>query len=147
MFIEPLQYPKDWPRVVKRHFLLGLPFVGAQEPVYRDICAQLRARTDEYWNTWGDFGARQALARFVAHSLATAAQWPVPIFIPPDPFVLMAWDHRAVSVDDLSVQFALDEIAEHIGVKRNVIAWDRFEHSTFGEVVDNLLQLKPERGA
>jgi len=137
MAIPPLQFPKDWPRIVKPHFLLGLPIVGAQERVYRDLCAQLAPRTEECWDQWGTTGPRIDLARFIARAFGEAADWPNPIFVPDDPFVLVTWDHDACGLDDMAGDDALQDIARHAGVKG--INWRRFDACTLGQVVDQLL--------
>src|SRR4051794_6945507 len=99
----PLQYPRDWPKIIKRHFLLGLPVVGAQEPVYREICEQLSSRTLECWRQWGESKPRTEMAQFLAKELAQAADWPNANFVPEDPFILVAWDHDSCAIDDLAV--------------------------------------------
>ena len=136
----PLRFPTDWPKVIKPHFLIGLPVVGAQEPVYRELCEQLSSRTAECWRRWGKSQPRIELAQFLAKQLGEAADWPNAIFLPEDPFILVAWDHDSCAIDDLAVLSALETVSEHAGLPRKSINWSRFESNSVGEVVDHLLR-------
>ncbi len=143
----PLQYPGEWPKVIGRSFLLGVPLIGAQARVYRDLCDQLAFRTADCWTEWGNSGARLELARSLARALRDAADWPNAIFLPADPFVLAAWDHDSCAIDDLAVLAALDHLADHFGLPYGSVNWSRFESSSVGEVVDELLRLGTKHGA
>jgi hypothetical protein len=143
----PLQYPSEWPKVVGRSFLLGMPRVGAQASVYRDLCDQLAVRTADCWVQWGGSGPRLDLARSLARALGDAADWPNAIFLPVDPFVLAAWDHDSCAIDDLAVLSALDDQAAHFGLLKGSVNWSQFESSSFGEVVDQLLRQGTKLGA
>jgi hypothetical protein len=139
LMATPLRYPADWPKVVGRHFLLGLPLVGAQASVYRELREQLSLRTIACWQQWGASATRIDMAQFLAMQLGRAADWPNPIFIPDDPFILAAWDHDSCVIDDLAVLCAFDAVSEHAGIPRRSIDWSRFANSSVGEVVDHLL--------
>jgi hypothetical protein len=136
----PLQYPSEWHKVVSRNFLLGLPLVGAQVSVYRDLCDQLASRTADCWAQWGEYEPRLELAQSLACALGDAADWPNAIFLPADPFVLAAWDHDSCAIDDLAVVAALDDVARRVGLPKGSVHWGRFESSSVGEVVDQLLR-------
>jgi len=143
MTTQALRFPKDWPKIVKPHFLLGLPFVGAQGPVYRDLYAQLATRSDDCWRQWGEPGRRLNLAHYIAQLLEGECDWPNANLIPEDPFILVAWCHRVYGV----VEDVLNEIEEHVGAKKGSVDWNRFEASTVGEVVDCLLRESKTSGA
>jgi hypothetical protein len=140
LMATPLRYPADWPKVIERHFLLGLPLVGAQASVYRALCEQLSLRTVECWREWGESATRIDMAQLLAMQLGRAADWPNPIFVPDDPFILAAWDHDSCVIDDLAVLCVLDAVSEHAGIPKRSMDWSRFENSSLGEVVDHLIR-------
>jgi len=69
----PLQYPSDWPKIIKRHFLLGIPVVGAQVPVYRELCEHSLRVPRNVWRQWGDSEKRLELAQFLAQDTSGRA--------------------------------------------------------------------------
>lgn len=140
MHCPPLNHPPKWKDVVSRALLLGIPLVGPQRSVYKNLCRQLASRNADYWKTWGDDSIRLAGAKFVAGKLAEAANWPNSIFIPADPFELIAWDHNSCVVDDLSLTSALLEVEKHFEIDLIDKQWESIFKKSFGEAVDFLIE-------
>jgi len=140
MNCSPLNYPPKWKEVVRRSLLLGIPLVGPQRSVYKNLCQQLASRNADCWSLWGDDLKRLAVAKFVTKKLAEAASWPNAIFIPADPFELVAWDHNSCVVDDLSLTSALLEVERQFAIHLTDEQWGLFFTKSFGEVVDFLVE-------
>jgi hypothetical protein len=144
MSCAPLTFPPEWKAVVDRHFLLGVPIVGPQERVFKAVSAQLQTRGPECWAEWGaEWGPEQprlALAQFVSAALGKATGWPKHIFVPADPFALVAWNHHAVAIDHLEVEEAFREIERHVGFTLGSRTWEALSRGLFGAVIDRLLR-------
>jgi hypothetical protein len=80
------------------------------------------------------------MAQFLARELGRAADWPNAIFLPQDPFILVAWDHDSCGIDDLAVLSALEAVCQRAGIPRRSIDWTRFASSPVGAVVDHMLR-------
>jgi hypothetical protein len=139
MACSPLTFPPEWEGVINRHFLLGIPIFGPQERVFKAVSAQLMARGPECWAEWGPATPRLALAQFASAALGKATGWPSNIFVPADPFVLVAWNHHAVAIDHLEVDGALREIERHVGSTLGRRSWEALFNGSFGSVIDRLL--------
>jgi hypothetical protein len=137
---SPLQFPRQWPDMRRRSFLLGFPLIGPQAGAYQDICAQLQQRTPDCWSLWGAADARVKAAQFVAKTLGEAVEWPNPIFVPEDPFELLFWDHKSCAIDDLSLVGAFVEIESHFNAQPSEKEMDALAAGTVGGYVDFLLR-------
>jgi hypothetical protein len=140
MHCPRLNHPPKWKDVVSRALLLGIPLVGPQRSVYKNLCRQLAGRNADCWRAWGDDPKRLVIAKFVAGKFAEAAEWPNAIFIPADPFELIAWDHNSYAIDDLSLLDALLEIEKHLAIHLTDEQWRFVFKKSFGEAVDFLVE-------
>lgn len=140
MACTPLSFPPEWEAVVRGDFLLGIPLIGPQEKVHKAISSQLAQRGHECWREWGPLKARVSLAQFASAALGKAAGWPNPIFVPDDPFTLVAFNYRATSIDGLEVIDALRLIERYVGHALARNEWEQLSAGSFGAVIDRLLE-------
>lgn len=134
-----------WPEWSKHlspaaRFFMGVPILGPQARIHRELCAQLRARTVECLEEWGAEPRRKALAKDVSRILSAQLGWPSTLFLPRDPFEVLCWDHSAHTIDDLRVESALLAIEKQVGTRLEDEFWTEARSLSFGDVVDRLLR-------
>lgn len=144
-YIQPLSWPPEWSGTGRhRGFLLGVPFVGKQEDVFRHIANQLIERTPDCLELWGSPGRRRTLAAVCAQAIKTGLGWPNALFIPEDPVEILLWDKTAYIVDHLIVPEILEKMERAAGVPRQSDEWwESLSEHTFGSVIDRLIGAAP----
>lgn len=142
---EALRHPPEWERVIGRHFLLGFPWFGADGHVRRSLLEQLAHRGPACWDLWGPEPRRRDAARFVSEAFGRAAGWPNPIFVPDDPLELVTFKPHSLLGDDLGLENAMLEIERHLGLVSGSGWQDFASGSTFGQLIDRLLERSGRR--
>lgn len=142
--LAPLQWPPDMGELLrKKGFLLGIPFVGPQEKIYRHICEQLLRRDTTYLDLWSPDAESRSLGADCARVIAKDMNWPNDYFIPEDPFAILCWDKTACAVDTLLVSGLLLQFEKMAGISKQTNRWwEECGTKTFGEVIQALLETR-----
>lgn len=145
MIVAPLAWPPSWERCRPKsrftRFFVGVPFIGPQAGAFRFVCRQLASRNQSCLDLWGSDPLRSQLAAKVSAILKDYLRWPNSLFIPPDPFQIVGWDHTVYSVDHLLVTEAFMVIEDKTGAKLS----DSFFEDCWDLPYGNVIALIQER--
>jgi hypothetical protein len=126
-------------------FLMWTPFVGPQIGISRGIIRQMTERKEECLQAWGQYSSDKVeLAQKISRIIQDAMEWPNGLFLPDDPFRILLWERYS---DGLGIFYAMKGIEEATQVTPDESTWELWlKQRTYGQVLDELLRLKTEKG-
>lgn len=136
-----MEWPGDWPPVTFwKKFLLGLPLVGPDVPVFKDLKEQQAARTSDMMSAWGEELERLLLAECYGRMLSEWLEWKTPYFLPRDNIAVIAAGPVYRDIDELSFEQATLQLERLCGAKIPESFWEMKEDLTLGSVIDFFLE-------
>jgi len=148
--VEPLKWPKyfqDYVDDLRRRppaINFSIPYFGAEDRAYRDVCAQIKKRTRCSLKAWLRIDQRYVVARELSALLARICRWPNDFFIPDDPFEVLC--HSALFLDDFPMMDLCLAMIEQFEIRGDEISaddWTGLLKLNLGQVVDFVILRMP----
>lgn len=135
MDIAPLQWPEKWTQQTNvQKALKGLPFLGLDRQVKRELNRELEARPEECLSLWGTIPDIIRIRDIVSPVLQEYFFWPNLRFIPGDPCQILFWDQT----NQMRDAEALAVLSDRLNTAVN--AFDNLQFQTYQELIDAILQ-------